>query len=69
MVQVRTRHTPSAGVARLVLAPGELVQVEAGAMMATSYHFLSDIIAGALLGLLVTAGACRCLAPPDRRRD
>lgn len=37
IVQVRTRHTPSAGVARLVLAPGELVQVEAGAMMASSY--------------------------------
>lgn len=37
MVQVRTRHTPSAGVARLVLAAGELVTVEAGAMMATSY--------------------------------
>jgi uncharacterized protein (TIGR00266 family) len=37
MVQVRSRHTPAAGVARLVLAAGELVMVEAGAMMATSY--------------------------------
>jgi uncharacterized protein (TIGR00266 family) len=37
MVQVRTRHTPAAGVARLVLGAGELVQVEAGAVMATSY--------------------------------
>jgi uncharacterized protein (TIGR00266 family) len=36
-VQVRTRHTPSYGVARLVLAPGEPVQVESGAMVATSY--------------------------------
>jgi uncharacterized protein (TIGR00266 family) len=36
-VQVRTRHTPSFGVARLMLAPGEPVQVESGAMLATSY--------------------------------
>ena len=36
-VQVRTRHTPAFGVARLVLAPGEPVQVESGAMFATSY--------------------------------
>lgn len=36
-MQVRTRHTPSYGVARLVLAPGEPVQVESGAMLATSY--------------------------------
>lgn len=36
-MQVRTRHTPSYGVARLVLAPGEPVRVESGAMLATSY--------------------------------
>jgi uncharacterized protein (TIGR00266 family) len=36
-VQVHTRHTPSFGVARLGLAPGEAVRVEAGAMLATSY--------------------------------
>lgn len=36
-MQVRTRHTPSYGVARLVLAPGEPAQVESGAMLATSY--------------------------------
>lgn len=36
-MQVRTRHTPSYGVARLMLAPGEPVQVESGAMLATSY--------------------------------
>ena len=36
-VQVHTRHTPSFGVARLGLAPGEAVQVESGAMLATSY--------------------------------
>lgn len=36
-MQVRTRHTPSYGVARLMLAPGEPAQVEAGAMLATSY--------------------------------
>jgi uncharacterized protein (TIGR00266 family) len=36
-VQVRTRHTPTFGVARLLLAPGESVQTAAGAMVATSY--------------------------------
>lgn len=36
-MQVRTRHTPSFGVARLLLAPGEPVVAEAGALMATSY--------------------------------
>jgi uncharacterized protein (TIGR00266 family) len=36
-VQVRTRHTPGFGVARLLLAPAEPVQVEPGAMLATSY--------------------------------
>jgi uncharacterized protein (AIM24 family) len=36
-VQVRTRHTPTFGVARLLLAPGEAVQTSAGAMLATSY--------------------------------
>lgn len=37
MVQVRTRHTPSYGVGRLVLAPAEPVLVESGSMLATSY--------------------------------
>jgi uncharacterized protein (TIGR00266 family) len=36
-VQVRTRHTPTFGVARLLLAPNEGVQIGAGAMVATSY--------------------------------
>jgi uncharacterized protein (TIGR00266 family) len=36
-VQVRTRHTPTFGVARLLLAPGEAVQAAAGAMLASSY--------------------------------
>jgi uncharacterized protein (TIGR00266 family) len=36
-VQVRTRHTPTFGVARLLLAPGESVQTSAGAMLASSY--------------------------------
>ncbi|WP_406692951.1 TIGR00266 family protein [Saccharopolyspora sp. ID03-671] len=36
-MQVRTRHTPSYGVARLMLAPGEPVRVESGSMLATSY--------------------------------
>ncbi|MGH3913324.1 MAG: TIGR00266 family protein [Pseudonocardiaceae bacterium] len=36
-MQVHTRHMQSFGVARLGLAPGESVRVEAGAMLATSY--------------------------------
>jgi uncharacterized protein (TIGR00266 family) len=36
-VQVRTRHTPAFGVARLLLAPGEAVQADYAAMLATSY--------------------------------
>ncbi|MGH3909328.1 MAG: TIGR00266 family protein, partial [Pseudonocardiaceae bacterium] len=36
-MQVHTRHTPSFGVARLGLAPGEAVRMESGTMLATSY--------------------------------
>ncbi|MGH3991467.1 MAG: TIGR00266 family protein [Pseudonocardiaceae bacterium] len=36
-MQVHTRHTPSCGVARLRLGPGEVVRAESGAMLATSY--------------------------------
>ncbi|RZQ61779.1 TIGR00266 family protein [Amycolatopsis suaedae] len=36
-MQVNVRHKPSFAVARLMLAPGEPAQVEAGAMLATSY--------------------------------
>lgn len=36
-MQIQTRHTPSFGVARVALAPGEPVRVESGAMLATSY--------------------------------
>ena len=36
-MQVRTRHTPTFGVARLLLAPGESVQTAGGAMLASSY--------------------------------
>jgi uncharacterized protein (TIGR00266 family) len=36
-VQVRTRHTPAFGVARLLLAPGEGVQADYASMIATSY--------------------------------
>jgi uncharacterized protein (TIGR00266 family) len=36
-VQVQVRHSPSFAVARLHLASGEPVRVEAGAMLATSY--------------------------------
>jgi uncharacterized protein (AIM24 family) len=39
-VQVRTRHTPAFGVARLLLAPGEAVQADYSAMLASSYGVL-----------------------------
>lgn len=41
-MQVRTRHTPSSGVARLVLASAESVWVESSAMMATSYGVVAE---------------------------
>ncbi len=41
-MQVRTRHTPSFGVARLLLAPGEAVQADYAAMLATSYGVVVD---------------------------
>ncbi|MGQ0837054.1 AIM24 family protein [Actinokineospora sp.] len=41
-MQVRTRHTPAFGVARLLLAPGEAVQAEYTAMLATSYGVQVD---------------------------
>jgi uncharacterized protein (TIGR00266 family) len=36
-MQVRTRHTPAFGVARLQLAPGEAVQASYAALVATSF--------------------------------
>ncbi len=41
-MQVRIRHTPSFGVARLVLAAGEPVCVRSGAMLATSYGVAAE---------------------------
>jgi len=41
-VQVRTRHTPAFGVARLLLAPGEAVQADYASMIATSYGVVVD---------------------------
>jgi len=41
-LQVRTRHTPAFGVARLLLAPGEAVQADYSALLATSYGVLVD---------------------------
>jgi uncharacterized protein (TIGR00266 family) len=41
-LQVRTRHTPTFGVARLQLAPGETVQADYAALLATSYGVQVD---------------------------
>ncbi|GLY71667.1 AIM24 family protein [Amycolatopsis taiwanensis] len=38
-MQVKTRHTPSFGVARVILAPGEAVQAADDAMIASSFGF------------------------------
>ncbi|MFD4641446.1 AIM24 family protein [Lentzea sp. NPDC058436] len=42
-VQVRTRHTPTFGVARLVLAPGEAVLVDPLTIAATSYGLVVEV--------------------------
>jgi uncharacterized protein (TIGR00266 family) len=54
-VQVRTRHTPTFGVARLVLAPGEGVQASHGAMLATSYGVGVDRAGGTAFHSLARA--------------
>ena len=57
-MQVRTRHTPTFGVARLVLAPGELVLVDPLTVAATSYGLAVEVKgAGAKAVALCTAGA------------
>lgn len=68
-MQVRTRHTPAFGVARLVLAPAEPVLVERSSVLATSYGIAVD---GRPKAPGVTAALCTAgpeggwvdLAPP-----
>ncbi|EIF00669.1 TIGR00266 family protein [Saccharomonospora glauca] len=52
-MQVEIRHQPSFAVARLLLAPNEPAQVEAGAMVATSYgmHMQASTQGGVMKGL------------------
>jgi uncharacterized protein (AIM24 family) len=57
-VQVRTRHTPTFGVARIVLAPGEMVLVDPMTLVATSYGLAVEVKgAGIKAVALCTAGA------------
>jgi uncharacterized protein (AIM24 family) len=57
-VQVRTRHTPAFGVARLVLAPGEMVLVDPLTLVATSFGLSVEVKgSGAKAVALCTAGA------------
>jgi uncharacterized protein (TIGR00266 family) len=49
-VQVRTRHTPAYGVARLLLAPGEAVRADRAAMLATSFGVLVEATGGGSRG-------------------
>ncbi|MFB9906052.1 TIGR00266 family protein [Allokutzneria oryzae] len=56
-MQVRTRHTPNFGVARLILAPSEPVRSEPGSMVATSYGVaVEQRASAALLKSLTKAG-------------
>lgn len=55
-MQVRTRHTPNFGVARLVLAPAELVLVEPQTVLATSYGLAVEPKGSGAVALC-TAGA------------
>ncbi len=55
-VQVQVRHQPSFAVARCLLAPGEPVRVESGAMLATSWGVqLEASMQGGLFGGLKRA--------------
>ncbi|MET8756245.1 AIM24 family protein [Lentzea sp. NPDC004782] len=57
-MQVRTRHTPAFGVARLVLAPGEMVLVDPLTLVATSFGLSVEVKgSGAKAVALCTAGA------------
>jgi uncharacterized protein (TIGR00266 family) len=60
-VQVQTRHGPSYPVARLLLAGGEPVKVESGAMLATSY--------GVAVETRTSGGTLRSLARAARGGD
>ncbi|SDN37203.1 TIGR00266 family protein [Allokutzneria albata] len=71
-MQVRTRHTPNFGVARLILAPGEPVRSEPDAMVATSYGVVVEQRASGALKALTKAGwgadplpAATYTAPPQ----
>lgn len=66
-MQVRTRHTPTFGVARLVLAPSEGVQTSAGVMVATSYGVGVDKAVGTAFRQLAKSwrNAEICTAPAE----
>lgn len=66
-MQVRTRHTPTFGVARLLLAPNEGVLTGAGAVVATSYGLGVDRAAATSLRQLARSwrDAELCTAPPE----
>lgn len=73
-MQVRTRHTPVFGVARVGLAPGESVRVGAGTMLASSYgvSVAAQPEGGLLSSLARTAlgeqpvAVCTYTATPER---
>ncbi|WP_243791387.1 TIGR00266 family protein [Saccharopolyspora gloriosae] len=64
-MQVRNRHTPTFGVARLLLAPGEPARIATGSMLATSYGVVVEARNGGLLKSLTrssSAGGTTCTA-------
>ncbi|MCA1186397.1 MULTISPECIES: TIGR00266 family protein [unclassified Saccharopolyspora] len=64
-MQVRNRHTPSFGVSRLLLAPGEPVRIASGALLATSYGVAVEVRGGGLLKSLAkgrSAAVTTCTA-------
>ena len=65
-MQVRTRHTPTFGIARLVLAPGEPVLVDRAGFVASSYGVSYDPKAAPpLKGQGKGVPAASCTASPE----
>lgn len=66
-MQVRTRHTPTFGVARLLLAPSEAVLTQGSSVVATSYGIGVDRAAGTATRQVSRSwrDARICTAPPE----
>ena len=65
-MQVRTRHTPAFGVARLLLAPGEAVQADYASLIATSYGVIVDVRPRGSVSVRVSSCDSPALGPVRR---